>query len=156
LPSVDPKRRATKPQPFAQFFDRVAAAWMGRGTVVGGKHYWRVTDADYDRAIQKAQQKASQDMRIDRQGPEQKSEKPGDFESHRVPMVDLVLPVGTEQPSESAGKVAIPSSDAAQNAAVDAGQATVINAWPVLAPHCRSIIVGMARKAILKAAADRT
>ena len=46
---------------------RVAAEWMGHSTVVADKHYWRVTDADFDRAIQIAQQKAQQSRR--RMGP---------------------------------------------------------------------------------------
>lgn len=27
----------------------VAAAWLGHSTIVANKHYWQVTDADYDR-----------------------------------------------------------------------------------------------------------
>jgi hypothetical protein len=84
----------------AEFPAHVAAEWMGHSTVVANKHYWRVTDADFEKAIpttqQKTQQQASQNTGIDRQGPEQKCEKPGDYENHRVPLVDLVLPVGIE------------------------------------------------------------
>lgn len=29
----------------------VAAAWLGHSTVVASKHYWQVTDADFDRAL---------------------------------------------------------------------------------------------------------
>jgi integrase len=84
----------------ADFPAHVAAEWMGHSTIVADKHYWRVTDADYERAIQTAQhtaqQKASEDTGAGRQEPEQKNEKPGDCENHRVPLVDLVLPDGLE------------------------------------------------------------
>src|SRR4051812_26982105 len=36
----------------ADFPAHVAAEWMGHSMVVADKHYWRVTDADYERAIQ--------------------------------------------------------------------------------------------------------
>jgi len=84
----------------AEFPAHVAAEWMGHSTVVADKHYWRVTDADYDRAIQKAhqiaQQKASHHEGTDRQESEQECGKPDDFENRRVPLVNLVLPVGLE------------------------------------------------------------
>jgi integrase len=35
----------------AEFPAHVAAEWMGHSTVVADKHYWRVTDSDFDRAI---------------------------------------------------------------------------------------------------------
>ncbi len=35
----------------AEFPAHVAAEWMGHSTVIADKHYWRVTDADFDRAI---------------------------------------------------------------------------------------------------------
>ncbi len=28
----------------------VAAAWLGHSTIVANKHYWQVTDADFERA----------------------------------------------------------------------------------------------------------
>jgi hypothetical protein len=84
----------------AEYPAHVAAAWMGHSTAVANKHYWRVTDADFDKAIRKAQQKAQQQAPqlagIDRQVPEQECEKPGDYENHRVLTLDLVLPVGIE------------------------------------------------------------
>lgn len=67
-----------------------------------------------------------------------------------------MLPVGTEQPSESSGKGAVSSSGAAESAALAAQLAIVVDAWSMITPHCRSIVVGMARKAILQAAPDRT
>ena len=33
-----------------EYPDYVAAAWMGHSTAVANKHYWQVTDADFDRA----------------------------------------------------------------------------------------------------------
>lgn len=73
---------------------------MGHSTAVANKHYWRVTDADFDKATgkaqQKAQQQAPQQAGTDRQAPEQKCEKLSDCENPGVPLVDLVLPVGLE------------------------------------------------------------
>jgi integrase len=80
----------------AEFPAHVAAEWMGHSTVVADKHYWRVTDADFDRAAQNRAHNAVQLVGTDRQASEQKSEKPGDYENHRVPAIDLVLPVGLE------------------------------------------------------------
>lgn len=45
----------------------VAAAWLGHSTIVANKHYWQVTDADFEKATtgnaegkEKAAQKAAQ------------------------------------------------------------------------------------------------
>jgi len=44
----------------------VAAKWLGHSTLVAQKHYWQVTDADFDRAVgrggEKAAQKAAQSV----------------------------------------------------------------------------------------------
>ena len=43
----------------------VAAAWLGHSTVVASKHYWQITDADFERAIcgdEKATQNTTQHM----------------------------------------------------------------------------------------------
>lgn len=47
----------------------VAAAWLGHSTLIANKHYWQVTDADFERAItgaetseKKAAQKAAQSV----------------------------------------------------------------------------------------------
>jgi hypothetical protein len=29
----------------------VAAAWLGHSTLVARKHYWQITDADFERAL---------------------------------------------------------------------------------------------------------
>ncbi len=34
----------------AEYPSHVAAAWLGHSTLVAQKHYWTVTDADYERA----------------------------------------------------------------------------------------------------------
>lgn len=34
--------------------EHVAAAWMGHSTKIADKHYWRVTDADFERALRAA------------------------------------------------------------------------------------------------------
>jgi integrase len=48
----------------AQFPAHVAAAWLGHSTLVAQKHYWQVTDADFEKAatpsFDKALQKAMQ------------------------------------------------------------------------------------------------
>jgi hypothetical protein len=58
---------------------------------------------------------------------------------------------GSETLPKSSGKAVVSSSGAAESAAIDSALSIVITAWPVLAPHSRSIIVGMARKAAAKA-----
>ena len=64
----------------------------GHSTVVADKHYWRVTDADYECAIQKAQQQASQNIGMDRQRPEKKSERSENVSILGLPVVFSVLP----------------------------------------------------------------
>jgi integrase len=55
----------------------VAAAWLGHSTLVASKHYWQLTDADFDRAAgspsgnQKAAQKAAQQVHADSGGDSQ-------------------------------------------------------------------------------------
>jgi hypothetical protein len=63
---------------------------------VAHKHYWQVTDADYERAIQKAQKKTPQDVGMELQMLEGNSEKPGDCIIHRVRLEVSVLPDGLE------------------------------------------------------------
>jgi integrase len=36
----------------ADYPAHVAAAWLGHSTLVAQKHYWTVTDADFERAVQ--------------------------------------------------------------------------------------------------------
>jgi hypothetical protein len=80
----------------AEFPAHVATAWLGHSTAIAGKHYWRVTEADFDRASGKAQQQAPQYNGTDRQAPEEKSEIPGDFENRPLPIDVLMLPDGLE------------------------------------------------------------
>ena len=56
-------------------------------------------------------------------------------------------PVGSERLSKPAGNTPFPLT-ASRMAAVDPQLAIVIEAWNRIASHCRSIIIGMARKAI--------
>ncbi len=49
--------------------------------------------------------------------------------------------------SKSTVKTPVPPGGAAESAAVDPGLLLVIKSWPVLTPHFRSTIVGMARQA---------
>ncbi len=49
--------------------------------------------------------------------------------------------------AESAGRALVRSNGAAESAAIDAELAIVIQAWQLLAPDSRSVIVGMSRKA---------
>jgi hypothetical protein len=55
---------------------------------------------------------------------------------------------GPEAPAELSGKMQIVSIGAAESAALDREFAIVSGAWLLLTPHCRSIIVGMCRKAL--------
>jgi hypothetical protein len=68
----------------AEFPGCVAAEWLGHRTAIANKHYWRVTDADFEKAVPEAQHKAqknvSDDGGMDRQRSEQKCEKPADYE----------------------------------------------------------------------------
>lgn len=38
----------------------VAAAWLGHSTVVASKHYWQVTEADYERAVERGAEGGAQ------------------------------------------------------------------------------------------------
>jgi hypothetical protein len=82
----------------------------------------------------------------------------GQKEIHRnfnVPRGLPILAVGDPGPAplaRSSGKTLVPPSGAAEYAAIDAELATIIDAWRWIAPHSRSIILGMSRKAAAKAA----
>jgi len=104
-PKLFQNLRSTRATELASDFPaHVAAEWMGHSTVVADKHYWRVTDADFERAIQKAQQKAqqkaSQYVGMERKGWERKREKPGNLDDRRVPLVPSVVREGFEPPTK--------------------------------------------------------
>jgi integrase len=81
----------------AEFPAHVAAEWMGHSTVVADKHYWRVTDADFDRAAQhKAQQSARGTTGQDVTGPDQDREIREKIENAAVFVGVQMLPVGLE------------------------------------------------------------
>jgi hypothetical protein len=65
-----------------------------------------------------------------------------------------VAEAGLEPVAKLSAKTVADATGGAESGAVDPGLATVIDAWPLLSPHSRSIIVGMAQKAIEKSAAD--
>ncbi|MEX2188557.1 MAG: hypothetical protein WD875_17245, partial [Pirellulales bacterium] len=44
--------RRVKAAQFREYPAHVAAAWLGHSTLVAHKHYWQVTEADYERAAQ--------------------------------------------------------------------------------------------------------
>jgi len=68
----------------AQFPAHVAAEWMGHSTVVADKHYWRVTDADFDRASQNPPQYTAELAGTAVNTAEQEIKKPSDSENRRA------------------------------------------------------------------------
>ena len=64
---------------------------MGHSTIVADKHYWRVTEADFE----KAQQNMPQLTGIAAHPQEQKCEKPEDYENPRVPLSAFSAPCWT-------------------------------------------------------------
>ena len=59
-----------------EFPGHVAAAWLGHSTAIAQKHYWQVTDGDFDRAIladdsEKAARKTAQQVRVESGGESQ-------------------------------------------------------------------------------------
>ena len=50
-----------------EYAAHVAAAWLGHSTAIASKHYWRVTDDDYEKAAQNAAQQAHAESRNDSQ-----------------------------------------------------------------------------------------
>jgi len=59
-----------------------------------------------------------------------------------------VLPVGTEQQSESSGNTPVPSMGGAESGAVDPELSILLDLWPRLPLLIRALIVEVARGAI--------
>jgi len=60
-PKLFQNLRASRATELAQEYPaHVAAAWLGHSTLVAQKHYWQVTDADYQRAAGEPDSKAAQ------------------------------------------------------------------------------------------------
>jgi integrase len=77
----------------AEFQAHVAAEWMGHSTVVADKHYWRVTEQDFERALCAApalQQATEMDEKHDR------SKKPLNVQISRIPNTCQVGDTGLE------------------------------------------------------------
>ncbi len=84
----------------AEYPAHVAAAWLGHSTAVADRHYWRVTDADFERAASEptggAQQKAQQSGMVSAapKTPEAQHEtarKPGKTAKSKLPGQDSNL-----------------------------------------------------------------
>ncbi len=60
-PKLFQNLRATRATELAsEFPGHVAAEWLGHSTKVASKHYWRVTDADFEKALEMCMQKCKQ------------------------------------------------------------------------------------------------
>lgn len=46
----------------AEFPAHVAAAWLGHSTLIAQKHYWQVTDADFERATKRGAKSGANNM----------------------------------------------------------------------------------------------
>ena len=90
----------------------VAAAFLGHSTAVANKHYWQVTDEDFDRAIQgssKAVQNPAQHLhvsaRTDSQGTSPADEKtlvlPSNATSRKTMQPSQVGDEGLETPTST-------------------------------------------------------
>ena len=75
------------------------------------------------------------------------NEKSLDVRKNRVLPIRRVGDTGPATTAKSSGKPLIEHGGAAKSAADDE-VAAIVDAWPLLGKHSRSIIIGMARKAV--------
>jgi integrase len=80
----------------AEFPAHVAAEWLGHSTLTANKHYWKTTDADYERAAQNAAQQLPEDVGKDGNTSEQKCEIPEEIAKCPVFQGTEVHPRGFE------------------------------------------------------------
>lgn len=111
----------------------VAAAWLGHSTMVARKHYWQVTDSDFDRALSKAQSHMPNDPAHDRSEEGAESEEAYSFycatPNASVCEENSTQPMGgegLEQHTKNIEKTQIGDASAAKSAA--AGPETDQNA----------------------------
>jgi integrase len=138
----------------------VAAAWMGHSEKIASEHYWRPTDADFERAVQNPVQtptagepKSSEAKRNEanenKEGRKQ-SDDSRDASPDCVPILftasETVSPAGLELSPDSSGETTTADTSAAFLRAVqDPGLEAIVAAWPTLPLDARAEIVRMVK-----------
>jgi hypothetical protein len=127
---------------------------MGHSTQVADKHYWRVTDADFDLALRAAETLQQPTETDDSSGNRRNATIANslDVRISAAMGVSGVLPVGLESSHEITGNSSgVPRSGAesgavrSQNGLIDADLAVVVDAWPTLPEAIKTGILAMVR-----------
>jgi len=154
--------RATRETELASAFPlHVVCDWIGNSQPVAAKHYLRVTDADFEKALHNAQQYGAKPARISSQNDSDQNEKPLQMQGLAVScgtVLNQEMPrVGLETSQYSPGKKQEALSRAAQGAALpenlDADLARVISSWPALPASTKAAILALVQTANLEASA---
>ena len=98
-PKLFQNMRASRATELAQHHPgHVAAAWLGHSTKVADKHYWQVTDADFERAksVADSLQKTPETTEVAGTGEHPESKQPRELLNPRGAHTFKVLPVGLE------------------------------------------------------------
>ena len=133
-----------------EFPAHVAANWLGHSNTIAGKHYRQTITSQARPEIRSTQrQNCGEPVRTQRKG---KKVIHGNFNAPRGLPIFRVGDTGPATPPKSPGNMPSQLNGAAESAALDADLAIINAAWPLLAAHSRSIIVGMSRKAVAKVA----
>lgn len=135
----------------------VAAAWLGHSTVVAAKHYWQVTDADFDKAARKQAQHPQAANGTTSHDDSDTSESPvyahlcDAMQGEQYPRLESNAPTLSadgaseiENGTSSRGaQTGAPKPDSKIPAALDADLARLIAAWPTLPPDVRQAIMAL-------------
>ncbi len=84
----------------ADFPGHVAAEWLGHSTKVASKHYWRVTEADYERALHKCKQNTSETGGTNEKSERSEASFNADFHSIPTSAFTSVVREGLEPPTK--------------------------------------------------------
>ncbi|WP_390622085.1 tyrosine-type recombinase/integrase [Bythopirellula goksoeyrii] len=87
-PKLFQNLRATRATELAaEYPAHVAAAWLGHSTLVAQKHYWQVTDADFEKANEKCKHKCKKKASVS-----SSTEREAESEDSRIPAEYDTLP----------------------------------------------------------------
>ena len=161
----------------AEYPAHVAAAWLGHSTLVAHKHYWQVTDADFERAAKTSEQGGAESGALSAQNAAQWERAAKSTESYASSLTDVgdslcAASGGTTRDSaikmaevhgnrtttENAGETADSNRGGAESGALGAQHtlpeappgpelAAVVEAWPNLPEAIKAGIVAMIRAA---------
>lgn len=143
----------------------VAAAWLGHSTVVAAKHYWQVTDEDFDKAARNPARKQAQQPTAEASTTSHESKEPREsrvfahlcdnVQSGEYPRQESNAPTlsadgvsGIENCASASGaQTGAPKPDSDIPSTIDTDLASLVAAWPKLPEATRQAIVRLLGKA---------